>query len=1175
MKWLGFRRLFSVALLALVCALGAIAAWSQGATGGITGVVADHSGAVIPGATVTATNLSTEFVRTTVSDSNGKFLLPLLDPGTYRVEVVVPGFNKLTREPIVVQITEIAALGQLVLDIGSTTKTVTVTGEAQLLQTESATTGNVFNSELVEDLPLVTRNFTQLLSLQPGVVADVPNSAAFGKGTQGFSSLGGRFGDNSVLIDGSNAVSTVNGGYLQIAVPAPDMVGEFKVQTSLYSAEYGLAGGASVNLVTKTGTNKFHGDLFEFFRNNVLDANEYFYKASQIEAGNGNHQPILRQNQFGGTIGGPIRTNRTFFFFGFQGTRQINGATPGFVYTLPAYPYLPPGDRSDTGALRAELGAIYGGRTGFPLGMCSLAINCINADGSNINPVAINILQQKLPSGKYFLPSFPQSSLNDGQGGAGGGQVYSNASFSLPGHFVGNQYMLNFDHEISSRQKLLLKIFTENDDSTALFGNLPGISQRTTSQNRNFTLTHTSTVTPTLVNEARASLVRVASVSNGIYPTSASDVGIKPAPDGGSNFPWFVINESGIAAAGETPHSMDAETQINVSDTVSKLVGKHSIRFGGTFFYHRLPNDLEEGHAGLILMYSFADFLIGEDAAHNGLATLGLPYSNIIDSAAGTGSYAKEYRFNDLSLFFQDDVKVTSNFTLNLGLRWDRFEWPHEIDGKMAGFNPSMIAEGNFGTPTVAQGFTGFTLSRDYPKRHSNTVIPAGVALVSNTLVNGTDAADFGPRIGFAWQPLSRWSIRGGFGTFLSRPSDYAEDLEGNGEPFNNLVQQVYQPDGTLQDPFTHLNLPPDSAFPSWQSRQYAPGVTPDYFNYVLPPNQHNSFVEQWNFGVQREFGNNFLIEVAYLGSAGSRLYNVRAGNQAGIASASNPIRGITTNTHQNLQDRAPVAGVIVDEGIALSEYNGSSRFNAGTVSLTKRLSDGLQLLSAFTFSKSTDNTSESEEPPGNNDYNNHWGLSDWDRKLRLTNSVVYKLPDPMKNRMAMLDKVLGGWNAAAIMTFQTGTPTTFLVNPINSAVVSDHPLAPDLAPGKTLANAQGHGSLSHRLTNYFGAPGIAPGTEAPIPGSTFAYPGPLDYGQLGRNLPIRGPGQKDVDISAFKVTPIHEGLNLEFRAEFFNTFNWVNFGDANANVDTTTFGFISSTTVSPRIIQLALKMTF
>jgi hypothetical protein len=286
--------------------------------------------------------------------------------------------------------------------------------------------------------------------LQAGVVSEIPNGDALGTGTQGFSVGGSRYYDNSILIDGINAVGAVTAGSYQVSVPAPDSVNEFKVQTQLYSAEYGRAGGASVNLVTKSGTNHLHGDVYEYFRNDALNANDFFYKAAQLENGQANKAPVLRQNQFGGTIGGPIRKNKTFFFFSYEGTRQINGISGAVVD--PSYPLLPPGDRSNTAGFEAALGAIYGGRTGFPLGVCSLNINCIMPDGSNISPAAIKILQAKLPDGSYLFPSFPQSSLNDGAGGLNGGQVYSTANFNRPATYTDDQYIINIDHQISSRQ---------------------------------------------------------------------------------------------------------------------------------------------------------------------------------------------------------------------------------------------------------------------------------------------------------------------------------------------------------------------------------------------------------------------------------------------------------------------------------------------------------------------------------------------------------------------------------------------------------------------------------------------------------------------------------------------------------------------------------------------------
>lgn len=1167
--------------LVLICVAGINMAYGQGAKGGIAGSLLDPSGASIIGAAVTATNLDTGLSRSTVSKSDGAFLFALVDPGRYRVEVVAKGFKKLVRQPVVVLVTETASLGQVALAIGDVNETVTVSNQAELLQTESATTGNVFDSKQVSSLPLSTRNFTQLLTLQGGVVTDIPIAAAFGNGTQGFSVAGGRYYDNSINLNGTNSVAAVTGGAYFIAIPSPDVVEEFKVQSSLYSAEYGQAGGSNVNLITKSGTNKFHGNVFEFFRNNVLDANEYFYKGSQMEAGNGNIAPILRQNQFGGTFGGPIVKDKAFFFFGYQGTRQINGASPGFVYTMPNYPLLPTGDRSNTVNLVASLGAIYGGTTGYPFGSCALGINCVLPDGSNINPVAIKLLQMKLPNGKYFFSSFPSS-----------GGLYSNASFSLPGHYNENQYVLDLDYQLSTRQLLSAKIFTANIKQDQILGNLPGFTSFGKTQNRNFTLSHTFTASPTLVNEVRVAFLRVALATNSTDPFSAADVGIKPAPDAESYFPWFLIPEAGISASSEAVYAANSENQYIFADTVSKVLGRHNIRFGGSYTRHRLPQDSNPGKPGALMMMTFQDFLLGQSATQNGLAAIGLPYSNIIDTAGATGSFAKSYRFNDMSYFAQDDVKLARNLTLNVGLRWDYFEWPHDIEGRIAGFDPSLIAEGAFGIPNASQGYTGFTLARDYPRLHPGVTIPSEVTLENNTLVNGEDLKNFGPRVGLAWQPFPHWSVRGGYGIFYPRSSTAAADNEATGIPFNDFEQLVGQPTPTLQNPFDVLNLPPDGAFPIWQPRQYLAGGTPGYYNQVLDPNARNPYVQQFNLSIEREIGKNSVVEIAYLGSHGLRLLNTLGANQPGIASPSNPIRGITTNTYANIQDRAPVAGVIAGRGLAMNMFNGTSRYSALVLTYNQRISHGLQLLSSFTFGRSTDNNSLNSggpgagssglsggagnaQPPGNNNLNNHWGLSDWDRKVRSTTSFVYQLPDPLKSRGGIFDKFTSGWQTAGIMTFQSGQPTTFLMSQSIYSAVTNGSLTPDLVPGATLADIQGSGSTKNRLKHYFKSPGLEPGTDAPLPGTSFLLPGPLDYGQLGRGQPVRSPGQKNVDFSMIKDTALPREMNIEFRAEFFNLFNWVNFGPANPIVDSNAFGYISSTTVSPRIIQFGAKLAF
>jgi hypothetical protein len=278
----------------------------------------------------------------------------------------------------------------------------------------------------------------------------------------------------------------------------------------------------------------------------------------------------------------------------------------------------------------------------------------------------------------------------------------------------------------------------------------------------------------------------------------------------------------------------------------------------------------------------------------------------------------------------------------------------------------------------------------------------------------------------------------------------------------------------------------------------------------------------------------------------------------------------------------------LADRGLVIDFLNGTSKYDALLASVNKRMSHGLQFLSSSTFGKSTDNNpldsqggcglcgaAGNAQPPGDNDFNNHWGLSDWDRKARSTTSLVYQLPDPLKKKANFADKFTGGWQTAGIMTFQSGQPITFFVSTAHSAVKLQGYLTPDLAPGKMLDDIRGSGQVNKRLTGYFKSPGLTPGSDTSLPGSASVLPGPLDYDRLGRSLPIRTPGQKDVDFSLIKQTPTSEGIKLEFRAEFLNLFNWANFGAPNNTVDSATFGYISSTTVSPGIIQFALKLAF
>jgi hypothetical protein len=1167
-------------------------ALAQTSTGQIKGVITDPSGAVVPGATVTAISLDNGFTRTAVTRSDGSFLIPELDPQHYKIQVLAPNFKRLERGPITVQVTETADVGRIPLSVGTEAQTVTVEAQAQLLQTENATLGKVFDSESIEALPLSTRNFTQLLSLQAGVIGAIPSTLVLGNATAQFSVGGGRVYDNAVNIDGVNAVSSsATGSY---SVPSPDALDEFKMQTSTYSAEYGRAGGGNIDVTTKSGTNQFHGDGFYFFRNKALDANSYFNKQGQLANGNPNVAPDVRQNQWGGTIGGPVLRNRLFFFFSFQSTNQING-NAGTINNQ-AYPQLPSGDRSNGALLAQQLGAIYGGQVGL------LGGNPVAADGSNINPVAIKILQAKNPDGSYILPYFaPQS--------ATGLSNVAYAHFSLLPTFTEKQYLANVDYKITDKQTLSTKFFDSHTSYLSLTGSLPGFTSTTPGVNDNDSIKDTYTISPTLVNEFKVGYMR--QYADALYKTpsgfTASSVGMIPVIDGQDVFPQWDLLTNGIVIQGRGFNS-NVENQYSIADVVSKTLGRHNLRIGGTVLDHQLQiNSAGTWGSGAIITYNTADFLLSETGTQNGSGI-----SNLLVTAGNSGTFLKNYRFVDAGYFVQDDYKVTPRLTVNAGLRWDYFAWPSETKGRLDNFVRDLMGEGLFGIPTVGQQYTGYTIAAAFQKHNPGFQIPAGV-----TTVNDQDGAtanwkNYAPRVGFAWSPENNLSIRGGFGLFFSRTSSVLAQSLISGPPFNNSDLYSFGTDGDAQDPFTHLGLPPDSAFPIWTPRQYSPTATPSLLFNAVADHLSNPYTEQWNLDIQQQVNNNLLFELAYQGQNGVKLLQALSQNQAAIASVSNPIRGITTNITEggpggslNIQGRSPVAGLLSDEGLSVSQTTASSHFNALEATLDKRLSHGLQLLSAFTWSRDFDSNTvgfngagSSAVPPNDNNTTHHMSISGLDRTLRFTTSAVYQVPNPIRSAQNFaeqsLSRALGGWAMSSVIVAQTGPPTQFGLAAAatgSSAIKLQGNLTASLAPGVRLEQVQGHGAAIHRLTHYFNTGGlytvVSPaqataqvpagsypcGTSSTV--SAFVCPGPTEFGDLPTNTSIRAPGQKTVDFSLTKTTKVYENYTVEVRADFFNFFNWANFAAPDSGPADSTFGLINGTTVDPRVIQVAAKVKF
>ncbi len=454
------KKLFLFVLVSLLCV--PFLAAQTGSTSALTGTVTALTGAVVPNVTVTATNTGTNRSRTVTTGVDGVYSIPLLEPGPYRVSYAAPGFKTSEVGSVTLTVTETVSLDRR-LEVGSQAEQVTVEANVETIQTATSTLGTTVTGSRITALPLATRNFTQVLGMSTGVAGDVANGAGFGRGSQNMSVNGAAPEKNIYQMDGveiNNAAGNNNAGdaglYTGIATPNPDAIQEFKIQTSTFDASFGRNPGANVNVVTKSGTNQMHGSLFEFFRNEALNANDFFYNRDNPLSRT--TKQVLKQNQFGGTIGGPIKKDKIFYFGSYQGTRQRNGVAGQGYASVTLFP-IP--DNRDAPDFTQRLGAAMCNQTAPTRG---IKIAC---DGSNINPVAVNLLRVKLPDGSYYIP---------GSGTSG----TALRLFQYPAKFSEDQYIANVDYVISAKNNIQMKYmyttdpYTYTGQANPSFSELPG-----------------------------------------------------------------------------------------------------------------------------------------------------------------------------------------------------------------------------------------------------------------------------------------------------------------------------------------------------------------------------------------------------------------------------------------------------------------------------------------------------------------------------------------------------------------------------------------------------------------------------------------------------------------------------------------------------------------------------
>jgi hypothetical protein len=1134
-------------------------------TGAISGVVSDPSGRVIVNADVTTVNEETRISRSVLSTAEGVFRVTLLPPGNYTVTVKSGGFALRSLKSIAVTVSETTSLNvrMSVADAGAT---VEVEGSAAIAEEESSTLGRAVEEESIQSLPLANRNYTQILGLSPGVVVGLPDAAELGRGTQNVTSNGAKTTSNNLQFNGIDANnlsqnSAANDGEeVGVAVPAPDAIEEFKVQTANYDAAYGRGAGANVDLVSRTGSNRLHGSAWEFVRNNIFNANDFFLKLDDQP------RPTLKQNQFGGSIGGPIRRDKTFFFGEYQGLTSSNGAGSAVTTLLP---------QLTSNRSAAALGAQF-----CPVGHANAAGYLTNAggtqvacDGSNINPVAVALLNFKLANGNFAIPS-PQVNLPS----SGADQLpLGQSTFAIPASYQENQFSIHLDQNFTDKNTLAGRFFFSRAPTSEAFSpnaaNVPGWGTNELDENDMFVLTDTHTLSANLINVARFGLMRFDGLSAVANPITASDLRIgTPTGAGGASIEAPGISISGLFTTGDagTPAQWQNTDSFIWQDTVAYTRGRQNMRFGAEVKRHQVDVDAPFSTSGLLQIGTFDDLLLGESAAQNGSPT---GVSNVTDSQGSSGLFRKDERYTDLALFVQDDIRVNPRLTVNAGLRYEVFGPPTEIHGLLPNFDPSIA----LGAVPASGSLSGFTVPANYPGP-----VPQGVMRTSTAGLWSTDYHDIAPRVGFALRLTQSpvLLLRGGYGIYYDRPSgDFAESQLGQ-QPFSvqQLAFNAQNGGATLQSPFDPL-LPSLASFPIYQPRVAGGGS----FTSGASPHVIDPYTQEYNLNFQLALSHDELLEVGYVGSHTTHSPGSVEFNQALLASAQRPVNGTAMNTASNVVQRVPYQGIAT--GSLFSDTHFEANYNSLQASMTRRFSHGLQFLGSYTWSKILDETSGSggsgvfELWLLTNNQNNPrqaYGLTDFDRDQRAVVSFTWDAPK-FRDARAFARRILTDWQFSGIGVVQSGSPITVLDG--NAGLVyGNFENRAERNGGKVSTR----GSLRSRvLSGYLTSNAFTIAPEAP----NGSGPGDTDFGDSGVGI-VRGPGQHNVDMAVERIFPVTESTSFRFRTEFFNLTNTPQFANPGNFVDfaqgpngpvnlNPSFGQITSTIANPRIIQFAAKFQF
>src|SRR5579862_1646207 len=929
------RARFGLAVAILICMLGLClcipSAWGQTAgTGAIAGTVTDPSGRSVPNATVTATSNETGQERTATTGSAGDFKFSLLTPGNYQLKFTASGFKTATVGPVTVNVTETATANQA-LEVGSVNESVTVEANVQTLQTENSTLGTTVSGTQINALPMANGNYTEILSLSAGTNVGVDNATSVGKGTQDISANGVNPGSNNFQMDGVAVNNIANSGsandgtiYTGIPIPSTDAIAEFKVQTSNYDASFGRNPGANVTVSTKSGTNDFHGSAFEFLRNSVLNADDFFYVKTAADP----HQ-ILDQNQFGGTIGGPVKKDKLFFFFSYRGTRGKNGVAPqgetfGALLPTSLNPYAALGSRGtcNTPASVPDLGTISS--------ECDATAQAFAAAQGipNGNIVGLRIFQLQTGKGagvpnNYFVPapsSDPQFCVPNPQN-----PFADTCNFTVPAIYSENQYVANGDYIISNKHTLTTKYFYTANPQTLYVGqaggDLPGTPEKTPWGNQAAVAKLTSIVTNNFVNEARISYQRNNGGATVAVPPdgcpnqgkltglqgcgSPSQLGLQPVVPGFYEPPNVIDIIDNFTLFGGLLPFEGPTNQVQLADQISWSHGKHSIRAGYEYEWTDWPlqdQGLQQG-LELVLGAGSVPGLNGLEAGGFGTAgpTAGPGWDVgclfCVKGVTGENGITHFYKLDNQDAYVLDDWKVSSRLTLNIGLRWEYDGLLSDSLGRLTQvWLDRMAAPADVPTSLAAAlndpaAVQQYVVPTNFVARFGHGQPPAGVGFApnKNSIEGHAPYSNFAPRFGFAWQPLSggKLVVRGGVGIFYDRVGlDSVVHAYEQGYPY--AATYDYSPPSsrwaaaTLTQPYPQIQLVCMPSDPNCNS-DFGLGFAPRFADAATgadsglstpfdPNSVHTPLVQEYSLGIQYEFVPTWVLDIGYLGSSGINL---------------------------------------------------------------------------------------------------------------------------------------------------------------------------------------------------------------------------------------------------------------------------------------------------------------